>query len=103
MRVWIIGHSIVHWARIHAVNQGQGGALELPENVEPSWISRCGMRWAEFLPAVKARVAKDGPQDALLIQLGENNLAYRKGVDVMWNIYNDFDELKNTYPKLVII
>lgn len=103
VRLWIVGHSIVHWARLRAVTRDWCSDLQLPNNVKLSWITRRGMRWEEFLPAVSNRIAVEGPPDALVIQLGENDLAYRKGVDLMWNIVNDLEELRASYSNITII
>ncbi|XP_028596500.2 uncharacterized protein LOC114602446 [Podarcis muralis] len=103
VRIWIFGHSIVHWARMRAVARGFGGDLQLLSNVVVSWIARRGMRWEEFFPTLSNKIAAQGPPKALVIQLGENDLAYRKGVDLMWNIFNDLEELRASYPKLTII
>lgn len=102
VRLWIIGHSIVHWARLCAVTRGWSGDLQLPNNVEVSWIARRGMRWEEFFPAVTKRIAVEGPPEAAVIQLGKNDLAYRNGVDLMWHIFNDLRELGASYPNLTI-
>lgn len=68
--IWIIGHSMVHWARVRAINSSLGPHLSY---INISWISRRGMRWAEMLPAIRARAAAEGPPDALVIQLGEKS------------------------------
>ncbi|XP_077790728.1 uncharacterized protein LOC144328932 [Podarcis muralis] len=103
LRIWLVGHSIVHWAKFHALRTGLGGNLSLHPRVELVWIARRGMRWSEFKPVVMARAAAEGPPDALVIQLGENDLAYRKAIDLRWHIFDDLTELVIAYPHVTII
>lgn len=80
--VWICGHSIVHGARVRAVSCGLAYNL----GVRVSWLSRRGMRWEELMPLLWEKVAKFGPPDILVIHLGENDLANRGSVDLLWSI-----------------
>ncbi|XP_033024283.1 immunoglobulin superfamily member 1-like [Lacerta agilis] len=102
VHIWMVGNSIVHWARERASQRGWGRNLGLPPSVKISWITRRGMRWDEFLPAVKSRAASQGPPDAMVIQLSENDLAYRKGVDLQWNIFEDFNEIVASFPSMTL-
>ncbi|XP_034965332.2 uncharacterized protein LOC118082278 isoform X2 [Zootoca vivipara] len=102
VNIWLFGHSIVHWARARAYDRKMGPNLGLPPWVRVSWITRRGMRWSEFLPTVKIRAATHGPPDILVVQLGENDLAYRNGQDLKWTILADFDGLLATFPNLTI-
>lgn len=74
VRVWIVGHSIVHWAACRARQSELGVGLGLPQHVRVSWISRRGMRWKEFLPLMQRRVLLEGPPTAIVVQLGENDM-----------------------------
>ncbi|XP_060134612.1 uncharacterized protein LOC132592634 [Zootoca vivipara] len=102
VQVWICGHCIVHWAHVRASNCGMGNNLGLPAGVCISWISRCGMRWEELMPVVKAKAGSFGPPDILIIQLGENDLAFRKSLDFLLNIKKDFDELAALFPMIAL-
>ncbi|XP_077792013.1 uncharacterized protein LOC144329169 [Podarcis muralis] len=97
-QVCICGHSIVHWAHVRSANCGVTPNLGLPPWVRVSWFSRCGMRWEELMPLLKAKVAAFGPPNILIIQLGENDLANRKSVDLLWSMKKDLDELAAFLP-----
>ncbi|XP_077781463.1 uncharacterized protein LOC144327170 [Podarcis muralis] len=97
-RVWICGHSIVHWARVRSASCDLTPNLGLPSWVRVSWFSRRGMRWEELMSLLKERVSVFGPPNILIIQLGENDLANRKSVDLLWNMKKDLDELAALCP-----
>ncbi|XP_060134296.1 serine/arginine repetitive matrix protein 2 isoform X10 [Zootoca vivipara] len=102
VRIWIVGHSIVHWASLRAMESGLGRHLGLPNYVSVSWMSRCGMRWDEFLPMVKAKVSCEGPPAAMVVQLGENDLALVHSFSLRLRMQNDLEELAAAHPGLKI-
>ncbi|CAI5799262.1 Hypothetical predicted protein [Podarcis lilfordi] len=100
--VWICGHSIVHWARVWAVSRGLAPNLGLPHGVRVSWFSRKGMRWEELMPLLWEKVATFSPPGILVIQLGENDLAYRRNADLLWNIKRDLDAFAALCPRTTV-
>lgn len=50
------------------------------------------MKWEELCNC-DGQAALHGPPNALIVQLGENNLLLRKGIDLNKNIKEDFDRL----------
>lgn len=72
----------------------------------PIAINRARKAWHW---AVVRRVAAlggsgiEGPPSAMVIQLSENDLAYRKGVDLIWNIINDLELLRASHENITII
>ncbi|XP_077781437.1 uncharacterized protein LOC144327120, partial [Podarcis muralis] len=98
LRVWICGHSIVHWARVRSACCGLTPNLGLPPGVRVSWFSRQGMRREKLMPLLRERVAAFGPPDILILQLGENDLVNRRSADLSWNIKRDLDEIAALCP-----
>ncbi|XP_033014855.1 uncharacterized protein LOC117052188 [Lacerta agilis] len=98
VRVWIMGHSIVHWAGVRARESGMGPALGLPRHVHVSWFARRGMLWGELLPMVRTLMAREGPPSAIVIQLGENDLVSVGCLVLRSLILKDLEELVSTLP-----
>ncbi|XP_077789831.1 uncharacterized protein LOC114604422 [Podarcis muralis] len=102
VRIWIVGHSIVHWASLRAAESELGHCLGLPNHVSVSWMSRCGMRWDEFLPMVRAKVSCEGPPAAMVVQLGENDLVLVHSLSLRSRMQEDLEELVAALPGLKI-
>ena len=103
IRVWIVGHSIVHWAGARAWDTGLAGHLGLSPNLRVTWLGKRGMLWDELVPLVRNRVFWVGPPDILVIQLGENDLP-RTGCRVMrFLIRRDLKILGASLPDTVLI
>ncbi|XP_077779613.1 uncharacterized protein LOC144326732 [Podarcis muralis] len=100
--VWICGHSIVHWARVRAARCGLAPNLGLPNDVRVSWFARRGMRWEELMPVLREKVANFGPPDAIVIQLGENDLTSRKSADLLGSIKRDLNALAALCPRTTV-
>ncbi|XP_015261064.1 PREDICTED: uncharacterized protein LOC107105578 [Gekko japonicus] len=96
--VWIIGHSIVYSAGVYAASSGWGTALGLEDRLQVTWMGNRGMKWDDLLPAVSLQVSLQGSPDALVIQLGENDLLERKGVDLNIAIAADLHTLVSRLP-----
>lgn len=103
IRIWIVGHSIVHWAADRARQSGLGDGLGLPQHVQVSWISRRGMRWREFLPLIKRRVLLLGPPSAIVVQLGENDMVSFPCYTLRTVILQDLRELAAMVPNTKLI
>ncbi|XP_053229079.1 uncharacterized protein LOC128406063 [Podarcis raffonei] len=102
VRIWIVGHSIVYWAGIRARQSGRGPDLGFPQHVQVSWISRRGMRWSEFIPLIKRRVLLHGPPLAIVVQLGENDIAKVDCYTLRSTIQRDLGELVTLIPTVKI-
>lgn len=98
VRIWMVGHSIVHWASIRAKESGLGPNLGLPHHVQVSWLTRRGMLWAELLPLVRKHVRFEGPPSAIVLQLGENDLPATDCCSLRFTIQRDLVELAEFLP-----
>lgn len=103
IRIWIVGHSIVHWAADRARRSGLGDGLGLPQHVQVSWISRRGMLWREFLPLMQRRILLAGPPAAIVVQLGENDMVSSSCYGLRAAILQDLRELAAMVPASKII
>ncbi|XP_077782887.1 uncharacterized protein LOC144327422 [Podarcis muralis] len=103
IRIWIVGHSIVHWAADRARQSGLGDGLGFPQHVQVSWISRRGMLWREFLPLMRRRVFQYGPPSAIVVQLGENDMVSSSCYGLRAAILQDLGELAARVPSTKLI
>ncbi|XP_077789766.1 uncharacterized protein LOC144328799 [Podarcis muralis] len=98
VRIWMVGHSIVHWAGVAARRSGVGPGLGLPPHIRLSWLSRRGMRWSELLPLIRRQLLLEGPPSAIVIQLGENDLVSMDCFYLRAAILNDLGTLRAMVP-----
>ncbi|XP_077775832.1 uncharacterized protein LOC144325689 [Podarcis muralis] len=98
VRIWMVGHSIVHWAGVAARQSGLGPGLGLPSHVRVSWLSRRGMRWSEFLPRIRRQLLLEGPPEAIVVQLGENDLVAMDCLSLRAAILADLEALRAMVP-----
>nr|XP_028592138.1 uncharacterized protein LOC114600328 [Podarcis muralis] len=103
IRVWIVGHSIVHWAACRARQSELGAGLGFPQHLQVSWISRRGMLWKEFLPLMQRRVLLEGPPTAIVVQLGENDMVSSSCYVLRAIILQDLRDLAALVPATKII
>ncbi|XP_077784458.1 uncharacterized protein LOC144327838 [Podarcis muralis] len=102
VRIWLVGHSIVHWAGVGARQSGWGPGLGLPPHVRISWLSRRGMRWPEFLPLIRRQLLMEGPPTAIVVQLGENDLVSMDCLSLRAAIVGDLEVLRSLVPSAKI-
>ncbi|XP_077786991.1 uncharacterized protein LOC144328093 [Podarcis muralis] len=98
VRIWLVGHSIIHWACVAARQSGLGPGLGLPRHVHLSWLSRRGMRWSELLPMIRRQLQLEGPPSAIVVQLGENDLVFSDCFSLRAAILADLEELQALVP-----
>uniref|UniRef100_A0ACB8G3P5 Uncharacterized protein n=1 Tax=Sphaerodactylus townsendi TaxID=933632 RepID=A0ACB8G3P5_9SAUR len=88
-QVWLVGHSIVHWAGRCAKKSGWGEHLGLDTSVDIRWLARRGMMWPALLLRLRNSVLQFGFPDAVLLQLGENDIPASKGVALQNSMRDD--------------
>ncbi|XP_077789743.1 uncharacterized protein LOC144328787 [Podarcis muralis] len=98
IRIWMVGHSIIHWAGVAARQSELGPGLGLPSHVRVSWLSRRGMRWSEFLPRIRRQLLLEGPPEAIVVQLGENDLVATDCLSLRAAILADLETLRAMVP-----
>lgn len=101
--VWVVGHSIVHWASEYAASSGWGSNLGLSERLQIFWMGRRGMRWPALLPTIKNGLLHSGTPHAIIIQLGENDLLAEKGFVLSRTIISDLSALHELLPGMMLI
>ncbi|CAI5782151.1 Hypothetical predicted protein [Podarcis lilfordi] len=102
IRIWMVGHSIIHWAGVAARQSGLGPGLGLPPHVQLSWLARRGMRWSEFLPRIQRQLILKGPPTAIVVQLGENDLVSMDCFSLRAAILGDLETLRALVPSAKI-
>ncbi|XP_054849708.1 olfactory receptor 1020-like [Eublepharis macularius] len=97
--VWICSHSIVHWAGKYAASSGWGRHLGLDDRLEIRWIGSRGMLWESLAPTLIRQARREGPPDAVIIQLGENDLGRREAPELKRAMCSDLDYLRGLFPR----
>ena len=92
-RIWIVGHSIVHWDGARALESGLGAGLGFPHHVQVSWLARHGLQWGELLPLIRHRWSWDGRPEAIVVHLGGNDLPIMDCLPLRSTIQRDLGEL----------
>ncbi|XP_077782853.1 uncharacterized protein LOC144327384 [Podarcis muralis] len=98
IHIWMVGHSIIHWAGVAARQSAMGPGLGLPSHVRVSWLSRRGMRWSEFLPRIRRQLLLEGLPEAIVVQLGENDLVAMDCLSLRAAIMADLETLQAMVP-----
>ncbi|XP_077779627.1 uncharacterized protein LOC114600493 [Podarcis muralis] len=98
VRIWLVGHSIVHWAGVAARQSSLGPGLGFPPHVQLSWLARRGMRWSELLPRIRRQLLLEGPPSAIVVQLGENDLVSMDCFSLRTAIVGDMEQLQAWVP-----
>ncbi|KAJ7335355.1 hypothetical protein JRQ81_013296 [Phrynocephalus forsythii] len=101
--VCIVGHSIVHWAGNWAARSPAGEHLGLAQAAEISWLGKRGMRWNQLRPTIWRRIRVQGPPNALILQLGENDLTEQKAVDLILSMKASLEFLHDSFPDMAIL
>ncbi|XP_028571715.2 uncharacterized protein LOC114589502 [Podarcis muralis] len=70
MKIWVVGHSIVHWAADYAWSHNGGRNLNIHPKVCIYWMAQQGMRWPSLMPMLRSAAAVHGPSKALDFTLG---------------------------------
>ncbi|KAJ7345560.1 hypothetical protein JRQ81_001510, partial [Phrynocephalus forsythii] len=102
-QVWIVGHSIVHWAVEWAARSSAGEQLGLKHTLRIEWLGMRGMLWDRLLPTVWKRAREQGHPDTLIVQLGENDLTGWKGIDLILSMKATLEFLHDSFPDMMII
>ncbi|KAJ7300342.1 hypothetical protein JRQ81_000022 [Phrynocephalus forsythii] len=67
------------------------------------WLGTRGMLWDHLLPVVWKHAKHHGHPDALLIQLGKNDLTERKGIDLILGMKATLEFLHESFPDMTIM
>ncbi|KAE8597603.1 hypothetical protein XENTR_v10016529 [Xenopus tropicalis] len=74
-KVWLMGHSFIHWAERRASVRQADGQLGFPvSQVKLQWVSRRGLRWEELVPRAVQEAKDSGPPSVILLHAGGNDL-----------------------------
>ncbi|XP_075059461.1 uncharacterized protein LOC142144468 isoform X1 [Mixophyes fleayi] len=99
LRIWVLGHSYIHWARLHRAAKDTSlfkGAMVV------QWIGRRGLRWSGFRHLLSSYVVVQGVPQVLVIHLGGNDIGGCKSVDLILRIQEDLAWVQASWPSLVI-
>lgn len=72
--------------------------MGLEDRLWIKWLGKKDMKWNDLLPTISLKVSLLGAPDALIIQLGENDLPEQKGVDLSITMTADLHTLNARLP-----
>uniref|UniRef100_A0ACB8FIT2 Uncharacterized protein n=1 Tax=Sphaerodactylus townsendi TaxID=933632 RepID=A0ACB8FIT2_9SAUR len=98
-QVWLVGHSIFHWAGSFAKKSGWGKHLGLDSSVDIKLAGEARHDVAYSASPVENSVLQFGFPDAVLIQLGENDIPASEGVALQNSMREDLMLLHCKMPK----
>ena len=101
VRVWIVGHSYVFWAKEAARKSGIDSNLGLP-NVDITWIGQRGLKWHQLLPLVKSILDSQHP-DLMIVHCGGNDLGTLTGVGLEILMKDTFVQLLKLLPHTAMV
>ncbi|KAJ7319784.1 hypothetical protein JRQ81_019295, partial [Phrynocephalus forsythii] len=102
MQLWIVGHGIVYWAGVWAKQSHWGQHLGMEEHVCITWFGNRGMHWGDLLPGLWMLFRQHGAPHGLVVQLGENDIASSRGIDLKKEMEASLLVLHSTYPDVAL-
>lgn len=101
--VWIMGSSIIHWAKQRAIKvQDKHIGLE-QHNIHIKWIGRRGMKWCDLKTIFHNELETSPPPSVLIIHLGSNDLIAVPTTKLCTMVTKDITELSKFCPECVFI
>ncbi len=101
--VWIIGSSIVHWAKQHTIkvldrNIGLG-----TYNIRVNWMGLRGLKWIDLKTIFYSELETKAPPAVTIAHLGANDLVNVRARKLSRIIMEDIEELARYCPRCVFI
>lgn len=100
---WIIGSSIIHWAKQRALKVLDRHIGLQSNNVHITWMGRRGMKWGDLKTIFYSELETKAAPSVVIIHLGSNDLCQQK-TSILYNaIRKDITELAQCLPNCVFI
>ncbi|XP_053561818.1 collagen alpha-1(I) chain-like [Bombina bombina] len=98
-RIWIIGHSYVHWAALKAHSLPEGQQLGIPTSqASIRWLGRRGLQW-DGLPALLQNARhRWGQPHIILLHMGGNDIGSAPALDLINAMRSDVKWICTTFP-----
>lgn len=102
--VWIVGSSLIHWAKVHAC-QAKTPNLNLGHmGVRINWMGQSGMRWKQLVPRIKEELkVKTKPPAICVIHVGSNDLVDVPFCNLIRHVEGDLEIIHSLMPNTVIV
>uniref|UniRef100_A0A1B8XUR0 SGNH hydrolase-type esterase domain-containing protein n=1 Tax=Xenopus tropicalis TaxID=8364 RepID=A0A1B8XUR0_XENTR len=103
-KVWLMGHSFIHWAERRASVRHADRQLGFTvSQVKLHWVSRRGLRWDEIVPRAVQKAKESGPPNVILLHAGGNDLGICPMKALISTIRTDCFRLRSLFEGLIII
>lgn len=102
-QVLLCGHSLLFWARKHAVSSSFGSQLGISGRACVSWLARRGMLWGHLIPMLTDYAGRHPPPQILLIHLGSNDLGQRTTLSLRRQASEDFVAIQQLWPGVQLL
>ncbi|OCT69274.1 hypothetical protein XELAEV_18040585mg [Xenopus laevis] len=104
IKIWIIGHSFIFWARRRAGIRSYGVNLSLDrQKCKIIWMGIRGLRWNDLISVLLQMLVKWGYPDIILIHLGGNDIGKIRTVDLISQIKRDLSQIRAMMEDVIII
>ncbi|XP_053547616.1 uncharacterized protein LOC128639499 isoform X2 [Bombina bombina] len=102
-RVWIVGHSFIHWAAIRALTRVGGQNLGFPASkASIRWLGFKGLCWPQLPNVLTDAHRRWGKPHIILIHLGGNDMGAIPSLELTKIIQSDLGWLRAWMPGVII-
>uniref|UniRef100_UPI00398E9DBE nuclear receptor coactivator 5-like isoform X2 n=1 Tax=Pristiophorus japonicus TaxID=55135 RepID=UPI00398E9DBE len=102
--VWIAGHVIISQARDRAVNKPYGINLGLDKRgFSVHWLSTPDLRWHQLRDLLMHHLAQHQPPKYLLIHLGDNEIGFTQGSEIIYKAKEVLGVLGDLLPDTILM
>ncbi|XP_053553237.1 uncharacterized protein LOC128644734 [Bombina bombina] len=102
-RIWIVGHSFVHWASLRCASLPIGQSLGFPSNkVSIRWLGDRGMCWPQLAGTLSEALVHWGKPHILILHLGGNDVGAMPVLQLIKVIQADISCLRVRIPGVMI-
>ncbi|XP_053555368.1 mucin-17-like isoform X1 [Bombina bombina] len=102
-RIWIVGHSFVHWASLRCASLPFGQSLGLPTNkASVRWLGDRGMCWPQLAGTISEALVRWGKPHIIILHLGGNDVGAIPVLQLIKVMQADIGWLRVRIPGVMI-
>lgn len=101
--MWICGDSVVLSAQKQASNTAAGSQLGLEPSAILEWHGKKDLKWIQLLPFLQHLATCGHTPDALIIHLGDKDLAHAFNRQLMARVEREWSLLRTLFPQARVI
>ncbi|XP_041430762.1 uncharacterized protein LOC121397678 [Xenopus laevis] len=103
-KIWILGHSYVHWAELRAqIRKGAANLYLSDKKYKVIWNGIRGMRWEKLFQTLTVMLKTWGYPKVIVIHLGGNDIGFIKTIQLIKSIKQDLCQISLFMPDVYLI